>query len=324
MEYAPIRRDTDAFQQPVTADQIRVMCRRAFGPGVHVRSAVELGHGSYNNTYKVDIGDAPPVILRVAPAPVRQFRSERQFLRNEHATVPFLAPVATLLPRTLAIDFTHEIIDRDYLFQTMLDGVPAPDGLAAYPRPMWTSFFRQLGSITRTIHDVRGMRFGRVAGPTFDTWSEAVIASLDDFAADLDDCGLDASDVSEVAAWAVRERTVLDEVTEARLLHGDLWTVNVMVAADAPEPTVCGVLDCDRTSWGDPEADWTIRMAARRPGTERDAFWETYGRLASTAGAARRRQFYLALHVAALRLERHRLGQRRHHRGLVRGDARCA
>jgi len=72
-------------------------------------------------------------------------------MRNEHASVPYLAPIARLMPRTLAADFTHQIIGRDYLFQTLLDGVPAPDGLAAYPRPEWASFFRQLGAITRRI-----------------------------------------------------------------------------------------------------------------------------------------------------------------------------
>ncbi|WP_406315792.1 hypothetical protein OHA77_02320 [Streptosporangium sp. NBC_01639] len=69
------------------------------------------------------------------------------------------------------------------------------------------------------------------------------------------------------------------------------------------------MFDCDRTSWGDPESDWTISMAGRRPGTERDAFWETYGPLSSTPGAALRSLFYRARHVGAVRLESHRLGK---------------
>lgn len=309
MEFLPIERPPGAFQQSVTAEQVRAMCRRAFGAQVRVVSAVELGIGMYNSTYRVDIGAGSPVILRVAPEPARQFRVERELMRNEHASVPYLAPIAPLMPRTLAIDFTHEVIGRDYMFQTMLDGVPAPDGLAAYPRPEWASFFRQMGTIARSIHAVRGSRFGPVAGPTFATWSEAVIASLNDTAADLADAGLDATDVREVAVAAARHRAVLDEIAEPRLLHGDLWTANVMIAPGAPEPTITGVFDCDRTSWGDPESDWTIMMAVRRPGTERDAFWETYGPLASTPGAALRSLFYRARHIGAVRLERHRLGR---------------
>lgn len=317
MDYRPIERAPGAFQQPVTAEQIRAMCRRAFGNHVRVRGAVEFGLGSYNSTFRVDVvdmidGPERPVVLRVAPEQARRYRSEWEFMRNEHASLPFLAPIAALLPRTLAIDFTHGIVGRDYVFQTMLGGVPAPEGLAAYPRPRWSSFFAQMGTITRDIHAVRGKRFGRVAGPTFATWSEAVVASLCDTAADLEQAGLDALDVRQVAAVAERHRDVLDEVKEPRMLHGDLWTVNVMIAPGASEPTICGVFDCDRTSWGDPEADWTIRMAGRRPGTERDAFWTTYGPLAATPEAALRRQIYRARHVGAIRLERHRLGGMRH------------
>ncbi|MGH3925122.1 MAG: phosphotransferase family protein, partial [Pseudonocardiaceae bacterium] len=266
------------------------------------------GNGMYNNTYRVDIGENRPVILRVAPEPARQYRIERGLMRNEHASVPFLAPIAPMIPRTLAADFTREIIGRDYLFQTMLDGVPAPEGIGQYPRPQWASFFRQMGQISCSVHAVRGERFGPVTGPWFDTWSEAVIAFFADLAADLDDAGLDSADVREVATAADKQHAVLNEVTEPRLLHGDLWTVNVMMEPGAAEPTINGVFDNDRTSWGDPESDWSIFMAAKKPGTERDAFWESYGPRPSTAGAVRRSLFYLAKHTGAIRLERHRLG----------------
>ena len=47
-------------------------------------------------------------------------------MRNEHASIPYLAPIATLMPRTLMVDFTHEVIGRDFLFQAYLDGGPVP------------------------------------------------------------------------------------------------------------------------------------------------------------------------------------------------------
>ena len=97
-------------------------------------------------------------------------------------------------------------------------------------------------------------------------------------------------------------------MTEPRLLHGDLWTVNLMIAPGVAVPTITGVCDGDRTSWGDPESDWTIHRAGRRPGTERDAFWETYGPLTNTPAAGWRRLFYRARHIVAGLLERHRLG----------------
>ncbi len=306
MDFRPIERAAEAFQQSVAAGEIQAICRRVFG--AEALSAVELGAGMYNNTYRVSVtGQERPVILRVAPEPVRQFRSERQLMRNEYASVPWLTAIAPLMPRVLAADWSHEVIGRDYMVQTLLDGVPAPDRLGDYPRSTWPGFFRQMGAIARDVHAVRGPSFGPVAGPAYATWSAAVTASLEDIAADLDSAGLDAADVRKIAAVADQHHDVLDEITEPRMLAGDLWTVNVMLDATAPEPTITGVLDMDRTWWGDPAADWTIRMAAAKA-DERGTFWESYGTPDRSPTATRRARIYEARHLGAVRLERHRLG----------------
>ena len=310
MEYVPVARASGAFQQPVPAADIEAMCRRAFGPGTSLASAIELGGGWYNTTYQVTLAGADqPVILRVAPVPGRQFRIERELMRGEHAVLPFLAPISPLIPRTLAADFTHDVIGRDYLFQTLLPGVPGPEGLGAYPIERHGALYRQLGEITRLIHRVRGVRFGPVAGAGHASWSEAIVAYFTDLAADLDDLGLDSRDVRQLAEAAGRDRSVLDEVTVPRLLHGDLWTVNVMLDPGADEPVICGVFDNDRGFWGDPEADWPVYLAGLKPGSARDAFWDGYGVRPSGAAAARRALYYQARHIGAIRLELHRLGK---------------
>ena len=304
-----VERAPGAFQQSLTEEQITAMARRAFGEGIEVSSATELGDGTYNSTYRVALVSGPEMILRVAPEPKRQLRAERAFMRNEHAAAPYFAPIAALLPRTLCVDFTHDLIGRDYMFQTIVPGIPAREGLEAYPREQWGPFFRDLGAITRRIHAVRGEYFGTPVGPRFDTWSEAVVTALADIVADLDDAGLDSAEAWELAELAAGHRAILDEVSEPRLLHGDLWTINVMVEPGTPEPTVSGLFDCDRVSWGDPESDWAVYRAAGRPGTERDAFWEAYGPLDDSPGAHWRRLLYEARNIAAGRLERHRLSK---------------
>jgi aminoglycoside phosphotransferase (APT) family kinase protein len=304
VDFHPTDRAPGAFQQPLTARQVEVLCRRAFGAGTRVRSATELGLGSYNTAYRVEL-DTGPVILRVAPEPARQTRIEREFMRNEHLAAPYFAPIAPLLPRTLAADFTHQVIGRDHVFQAVLDGRPAPEVLPTYERTGHGPYFRQLGTITRAIHDVRGPGFGVVAGPHFARWSEALIAYFADNAADAEDAGLDASDLREVGERAERDAGLLDEITEPRLLHGDLWHVNVMLA---PDLTITGVFDHDRSWWGDPAADWTIHRASAKPGTERDAFWDTYGLPGLSPESRRRALYYRARHIGAVRLERRRLG----------------
>ncbi|MEV0614328.1 aminoglycoside phosphotransferase family protein [Nonomuraea sp. NPDC050404] len=306
MDFQPIERPEQAFQQPVTADHLQRISRRVFGRDA--LSAVELGLGMYNNTYKVTVaGQDRPVIMRFAPEPARQFSSEGEFMRNEYASLPYLSVIAPLMPRVIAADWTHELIGRDYMVQTLLDGVPAPELLSHYPRPLWRGYYRQLGEIARAVHDVRGPRFGPVGAPAHDTWGQAVTGSLTQIAADLELAGLDASDVRKAAAVAADRQAVLDEITEPRLLTGDLWTVNILLAAEAPEPTITGVLDFDRTWWGDPAADWTIRMALRKQ-DERTAFWEAYGEPEGSPEARWRAKIYEIRHLGADRLEWHRMG----------------
>jgi hypothetical protein len=119
MDFQPVDRPSEAFQQSLTAAEIGKVCRRAFGDAGMPVAAVELGTGMYNNVYRVTLADqVPPVILRVAPEESRQFRSERHLIRNEYGSVPWLAVIAPLLPQVLAADWSHELIGRDWMIQT--------------------------------------------------------------------------------------------------------------------------------------------------------------------------------------------------------------
>ncbi|MFF1630122.1 MULTISPECIES: phosphotransferase family protein [unclassified Streptomyces] len=251
--------------------------------------------------------DVPLPILRIAPEPERQFTSERALMRNEYASLPYLTALAPLMPRVLAADFTHEIVGRDYMVQSLLDGIPATEHLRTYPRSTWAVYYRQLGEIARRVHHVRGPAFGPITGPTYGRWSEAVAASLKDIAADLEGTGLDASDVRTVIMAAHHHQPVLDEITEPRMLAGDLWLPNTQLDHQSPHPVITGTYDFDRTWWGDPAADWTIRMVLAKS-DERQAFWETYGPLNQSEDTRWRQKIYEARHLGALRLERHRLG----------------
>lgn len=305
MRLHSVERDQGAFQQALTSSEVVAICRRAFGENTRATDAVELGLGGYNTVYRVEL-ESGPVILRVAPRESVQYGSERQLMRNEYAATPWLAAIAPLMPRILAVDWSHDIVDRDWMIQTCLSGLPAPEHLGHYPRSGRTTFFRQLGEITRSVHDVRGPYFGRPAGPTCTSWSAVVVASFEQIADDLEQAGLDAADVRTAAAVATRDRALLDEIREPRLLTGDLWTVNCLLDAEAPEPLISGVVDFDRAEFGDPAADWTIRMVQART-DEREAFWDSYGALDPSPEAAHRARIYEARHLAAIRLERHRL-----------------
>lgn len=306
MRYQHIDRAEDAFQRPVSASLMEDICRRAFGTNHQVDAVTELPWGSYNNAYRVELRAEPPMVLRIAPSRARQFRVEADLLRNEYAVAPYLAAIRELVPRIHFADFTHQVIDRDYLVQSLLPGVPAPEAMDRSPRPRWARLFHQIGAITRSIHDVPGPAFGPVADARFPTWGAAVVAYFRSLAADVEGAGHPAGDVRALADEAERLSDALDEITEPRLLHGDGWTVNFLVDSGRDDLTVTGLCDWDRAEWGDPLADWAVQRALLRPGTERDAFWVGYGR---TVASGVRQEIYLARQLLGIRLDLIRPGR---------------
>lgn len=315
VEYISIERSNDAFQQPVEQSQIIAMCQRAFGEIIQIEAAKELGGGLYNNTYLVHIVGMQPVILRVSPSLTRQYRLERNLMRNEYMSLPFLAPIAPLLPRILMADFTHQILDRDYLFQTYMEGEQWVQVMHTFTPEEKKMLWRQLGSITKKIHTIQGKHFGNAAVDSyFSSWSQTIMDWLTTIVRDLEDVGLDTTDIGSLLDLAQASSRFLDEIDRPQLLHGDLWTVNILVKRGEDGPKIVAVLDSDRTSWGDPMADWTIFLLHRNAGTESDAFWETYGQPEKSLEAQFRMLIYQGRYIGGARLEHHRL----HHHEAVR------
>lgn len=308
MRHQTVDRGPAPFQQPLTPDQIEAVCAHAFGSGTVVDAAIELDGGLYNTTYRLEVRAMDPVILRVAPAEERQSRTERHFMRNELAAGRYLSPLGHLVPRTIAADVTHRIIDRDWMIQALLPGVPAPDVMRDLGPEARAAHFRELGELHAALHGVRGEAFGMVAGPPHPTWSGAILGWLDDTIADVSDAGLDAADLRTAREVVVACAAVLDEVTEPRLLHGDMWALNVLVQLVDGIPRVTGVIDADRAFWGDPMADWAMQMLVRRDPAVSEPFWQGYGTPPARLGDDIRSLVYQIRFVAADRVECHRLG----------------
>ncbi len=86
-------------------------------------------------------------------------------MRSEYAAAPWLVGLGPLVPRVVGADFTHQVVDRDYLVQTLLVGTPAPELMSGCSRSQWPGLFAQLGGISRRIQEVPGETWGPVAAP---------------------------------------------------------------------------------------------------------------------------------------------------------------
>ena len=269
-----------------------------------------IAGGGYNTTFRLRLADGTQAVLRVAPRPEDERPSERGMMRNEWAAIPLLRPVAHLMPATLVADFTHELIDRDYLIQSFLPGVRAREAIKNWAPSQVTGFWRSLGEILAVIHTVTASTFGRVIGPHHDSWSQTMRACFVAVADGCDELRLDSSDLRLLANLVGESGALLDQIGRAHLLHGDLIPGNVMVDPDEPSRGVIGIFDCDRVWWGDPAADWTMLAVERLPSEYAAGFWTGYGRdLMASEPAQARRELYRAYGLGEARLEHARLGR---------------
>jgi hypothetical protein len=81
MEFRPIPRTPEAFQQPVGWEEFQAICHLTFGTHATVLSATELCTGMHTMTNRVSVEWR--MILWIAPESDRQFSSERVLMQNE-------------------------------------------------------------------------------------------------------------------------------------------------------------------------------------------------------------------------------------------------
>lgn len=280
-----------------------------------------LGGGTFNLVYRIELDTqlgtksniagetGNTVVLRVAPPSTGAnlttppYWDDVALMRRAYAVQPHLAAMGHLIPPLLFVDFTHQIIGRDYMFQAycageqwelIADELDEEDELA-----LW----RQCGAIVRRLHDTVGDHFGWPApGPRYESWAETVMARLDQILAELERYELSTDSMRKVCDYLQRTPELFAEVQRPCLLHGDLWRFNLLVDRQLSPPQIVGVLDADRAWWGDPLADWIIFLLAIRKGHAEwqeaiAAFCETYGDLTADAQAQQRLTLYKAMHL---------------------------
>lgn len=312
MKYIPIERASDAFQQPISLDSITAMCKRAFGTRIHIEYVRELSGGGFNNVYLISLRGNKRVVLRVSPKQDERINSyEQTLMHNEQHMQPYFAPIAHLMPKTLMIDFTHQIIDQDYMFQTFIEGeqwASVQDQLSEDDKSM---LLGQLGEITKQIHSVKGTAFGSSSNHSQSSlWSDIVLQRLNQCVNDVEAYKLDTTSIRAIIKIAQTYKAFLDEITQPYLLHGDLWIVNILLKRRKNGPRIVAVLDSDGGSWGDPMADWTIFMLNWHNPKGAKAFWEHYGQVEVGRASDFRQLVYQGIHIGNAVVEGQRLGRK--------------
>lgn len=290
----------------LSVDQIRALLERHFGSGLHSFGVEELGGGTFNETYLIEIPEKEKLVLKIAP-PVTpdMYWDDVALMRREHNTLPFFASIGPLIPKTVLVDFTHQIIGRDYVLQTFMEGDRWSDIEDELKQEESIDLWRQCGEIVKQIHETTGEQFGYpYPGRAFTHWSDVILDRFSRIARSLRVYHIEISHFSTISEIVSSAQSVLDDIRTPRLLHGDLWTFNLLVTRKNGKPFLTGVLDTERAWWGDPLVDWimfllSIRSEERYWQSRLAAFYSGYGALGQSETTQFRQEIYKAMHVGS-------------------------
>ncbi|NUT34400.1 MAG: aminoglycoside phosphotransferase family protein [Hamadaea sp.] len=233
-------------------DDVRAYIRSGLGEDVVVVGQEEFTDGYYNAAHGVSLSDGREVVLKVAPLPeVKVLTYEFDIMRAEIEFFARAEAAGVPVPK-----LWHADPDSGYLIMERIDGVSLAKAKEEMSAEEKLPLRRRIGELCSRIAGVPGELFGypRRDGRTRSTsWRESFLQIVADILADAaaGDRELPRT-ASEITALMRRHAHLLDEVTEPRLIHFDLWDGNVFVRRTEDGWDVAGFIDGERALYGDP------------------------------------------------------------------------
>ncbi|MDQ7880130.1 aminoglycoside phosphotransferase family protein [Microbacterium sp. QXD-8] len=210
-----------------------------------------LTGGMFATAFRLHFDDGRRAVAKIVGADTSRLATyERGLLGTEALTYRMLAGSGVPVPRVLHTDFTRVRLDADVIVAEHLPGVPwlgleLDAAQAATVR-------RNLGAVMADLHRVTAPSFGYPAADAdlaAGSWREAFQLMVEAILADAARWGVTLP-VARVRAAVVAHAGALDAVTRASVVHTDLWEGNVFVDPDTLD--IVGIIDTERTLWGDP------------------------------------------------------------------------
>ncbi len=283
-------------EKPLTTERLAVAAAGHLDLSPESLHFSRCNTGKFNSTWFVD-SDSGQIVMRVAPPDIRKRNLfyEYRMMRQEpgiHGAIrrDTTAPV----PKIIAADFSHGLLERDFLLMERIPGTPLSE-VNDFSKRDLDNLLGELGSALRDVHSIQAQSYGYIGehepAPAGRNWTEAFVVIWDYLLRDIERCG----GYSGQEADALRKLldSHLDKFTRSEpacLLHMDVWAQNIMTG---PGGKLMGLLDWDRALWGDIEIEFAVLDYC---GISEPAFWEGYGSSREDDSAARVRQLFYLLY----------------------------
>jgi aminoglycoside phosphotransferase (APT) family kinase protein len=282
---------TSKIFKELNSAEIGKVISNLYGSNSKITDCRLLKGGVFNTTYLVKTGsDNNGIVLRVAP--INQdllFDFEKSMMSAEPLFYKMLHEENIPTSEVVYYDNTFNIIDREYIIFKYIRSIPMNN--VTVPKNVKPGLYQRLGEIISLFHDIKCEKFGWKRPNNdlelFDHWG----SFLNRFAREIvdkasnhgvfNDCELERF----INYFA--DTSVFNEVTQARMIHADLWEGNVLVNENAGKWDVAAIIDVDKAIFGDRDMEFAS------PTMLNDEFLNGYGqRLGDSSASIFRRNVY--------------------------------
>ena len=165
------------------------------------------------------------------------------------------------IPKLLSWDYSHEEIPCDYFFMERVEGLLWKNCAQKISPESRKQLLYELGKSNAAVHSVRGRWFGYIKEDRrfrFNTWAAAFSAMMADILEDgrKRNCELPYGEIERAVK---AQEDCLNQISVPCLVDFDMWAGNVLVDA-ASCSRITGIIDFERSFFGDPAADFTSAM----------------------------------------------------------------
>lgn len=258
----------------------------SFSFGLQMTELEKTKTGKFNQTYILHIEpeasdftegriEQKKIVLRIAPRPEADFifYEEQMMAREPEIHNEVLQKTELPVPKIYIYDNSRKIIDRDFMLMEYIPGTPL-SGLSL-ASDTEEEIMEKTGYYLRQLHEnCRGEQFGYLKNPHTgleDSWWRAFSTMWANLILDLETREIYDKKQADRARKVLRQyESIFPEPSQASLLHMDIWGQNILLE----ENKISGILDWDRSVWGDPEIEFAVLDYC---GFNNPAFWRGYG-----------------------------------------------
>ncbi len=236
-------------------NEIRDICFDLYGFDTIIDSYKILKGGMFNTTYLIETNKATnPIVVRVAPINRHLLYD---FEKDMMSAEPMLHDMlhTNNIPTAKIIKHVNKgkVIRREYIVSEYIYSIVMND--PSLESINLNYVYEEIGRITNRIHTIQNEKFGwkRKSGwGEYDTWYEFIISFVYETAERMKQYELFSNQViSDFKTIFQKNFNLLNEIKIPYMAHTDLWQGNILLKKDDGKYKVAGVIDLDRTIFGD-------------------------------------------------------------------------